>query len=465
MAGSRSIDHRADIYSLGVVFYELLTGEVPMGQFEPPSRCAETDVRLDEVVMRALAREPERRFQSVSEMKLRVDAFTSGNGQVHDLVAGSPERPRGMSSIVEREVAAAWRWVAGEPDPWTRKQELPALLMFVIAVAGSLMILLPWVDYRIDEPAESQQARAAVATTDAASHDAIPKFPIVHSVKGTAYPGAAVASVAFAAIGLLILATPRNMRRSVSWGLLLTVLAGIALVGVIAIQIDVNSQRFTIPMFKQGQWIQKTGTIDNTSHRIGFYAALGLAIAELVFGASGVRHAIALRSRTSADTDPQVAQPRFSRKAIVGAVLAAIFFVGMLLLVAPTMVVHQTVPGADRADSNTGGPAMFMVLYLLLLSLPVLLAAVGTTILGIVAVGEIRHSNGRLVGLGLAFLDAVLFPTLLLGSMVIAAACILSSPDERVVAGICSAALVGVVIIIVWIQLWRSVSRPLLSKQ
>ena len=65
------VDHRADIFSLGVVFYEMLTGELPLGKFAPPSQKVQVDVRLDEVVLHALEKEPERRYQQASQVKTR----------------------------------------------------------------------------------------------------------------------------------------------------------------------------------------------------------------------------------------------------------------------------------------------------------------------------------------------------------------------------------------------------------
>ncbi len=74
MDGS-TVDHRVGIYALGVVFYEMLTGHLPVGSFERPSKCADIDTRIDEVVMRSLAPEPARRYQHAIEIKTAVDGI------------------------------------------------------------------------------------------------------------------------------------------------------------------------------------------------------------------------------------------------------------------------------------------------------------------------------------------------------------------------------------------------------
>lgn len=64
------LDHRVDIYSLGVMFYQMLTSHLPRGTYKAASRLVQVDARMDAVLQKAMQNDREERYQSVEQMKL-----------------------------------------------------------------------------------------------------------------------------------------------------------------------------------------------------------------------------------------------------------------------------------------------------------------------------------------------------------------------------------------------------------
>jgi tRNA A-37 threonylcarbamoyl transferase component Bud32 len=93
------VDHRADIYSLGVLAYEMFTGELPLGRFDPPSKRSKVAQTLDDVVMKALERDPARRYQSAGEMLAELRRLSTTPAESTAIVAGSP--PPEMNAATE----------------------------------------------------------------------------------------------------------------------------------------------------------------------------------------------------------------------------------------------------------------------------------------------------------------------------------------------------------------------------
>ncbi len=104
----------------------MLTGELPIGRFAPPSKKVQIDVRLDEVVLRALEKEPERRYQQASEIKTEVETIATTPGGTGELLTvsqpiGTPESEQAQHNRASGEEPARFQF---------------SLRMFLIVICG-----------------------------------------------------------------------------------------------------------------------------------------------------------------------------------------------------------------------------------------------------------------------------------------------------------------------------------------
>ncbi|MCA9649546.1 MAG: serine/threonine protein kinase [Myxococcales bacterium] len=137
-----SVDQRCDIFAIGVVFYEMLTGQLPVGRFPAPSELGRGDAELDEIVLRALESNRDRRFQAASEIRAALSSL-GAEGRATTAVEARSSRRRwwvaGGVAAAAATVALAWGLHGGgdpveprgsdssgaEPSEGTETAELP----------------------------------------------------------------------------------------------------------------------------------------------------------------------------------------------------------------------------------------------------------------------------------------------------------------------------------------------------
>lgn len=158
LEGAHNVDHRADIYSLGVVIYEMLTGELPIGRFAAPSTKVEIDVRLDEVVLRTLEKEPQRRYQHASQIKTDVQSITSSGDRsfdpaftptvVHEVSSRGSSGQADPATVQQQELAGRWLLTRRELMDRVKKSLQPLfhgqLLQILLGIALILLGVQCW---------------------------------------------------------------------------------------------------------------------------------------------------------------------------------------------------------------------------------------------------------------------------------------------------------------------------------
>jgi non-specific serine/threonine protein kinase len=132
------IDARTDVFALGVMFFEMLTGRVPFGHgskadwlkavlTEAPESLDDPDLRdLDPIVARALARRPEDRYATVEEMSAALrEAIGSGEAPA------APPPPKRQGAV--RAVILPFRMLNEESDVAALQHGVPEKLTALLA--------------------------------------------------------------------------------------------------------------------------------------------------------------------------------------------------------------------------------------------------------------------------------------------------------------------------------------------
>ena len=144
------VDRRADIYSLGVMFYEMLTRELPRGAVKEPSkRVAMLDVRIDGVVFKAMDPDPSERYQSAAALRTDVDVIRTTPGEK---VVSDAEAP--VAAVTP--AAASPRRSSGRPSRSAPRRALlsqkKSFTPLLTGILGTTIILAAGVFFALKKP-------------------------------------------------------------------------------------------------------------------------------------------------------------------------------------------------------------------------------------------------------------------------------------------------------------------------
>jgi formylglycine-generating enzyme required for sulfatase activity/serine/threonine protein kinase len=170
MLGS-AVDHRADIYAVGVMLYQMLTGKIPQGLFELPSlQIPGLDPRYDSIIGKALREDRELRYPRVLDMRHDLDAILTQPVVKVEAAAAKPPAALETQARPQRPGGQPYRPPQPEVIVRTEKKSSPLLWVALIAMSG----IAGWLVLNKDSGKSSEEPPSAPVSEAPVADDVNP---------------------------------------------------------------------------------------------------------------------------------------------------------------------------------------------------------------------------------------------------------------------------------------------------
>ena len=175
-----NVDGRADLYAIGVMLYQMLTGEIPRGLFQMPSVLTQgvVDPRFDGIITKAMQTDRNARYQAATDIRRDLDAIISTPRIQQDASQAVAAVPQRVVQDVPGQRSIAQRPAPRSPSPKARSSHALVIGVVALVVIGAAFVILRK-DARHGTVSASSPAAAAAANT---SH-AIELLPLIDMKK------------------------------------------------------------------------------------------------------------------------------------------------------------------------------------------------------------------------------------------------------------------------------------------